>query len=522
MSAGGAAGEDPQAEVLRFLADPATHGGEAPRRIDTHGSVVFLAGERAYKLKRAVAFSYMDFSTPRLRAGMCRAELEANRRMAPGLYLGVLAVVRRGGALALVPDAEAGAAGEVALEHVVAMRRFPPGSEFDALAAAGRLDAPLVRRLAAVVARFHSAAEPAPGFGGAAGLAAVADENRREFAREAWLLDADAAARANASCARALGQLGSLLDARAAAGRVRRCHGDLHLGNVCLFEGAPVPFDAIEFNPAISCIDTLFDLAFLLMDLELRGSRQLANACLNAYLEVLPETAGLAALPAMMALRAGVRAHTRAAASRAQADAARRAAIAADARRHLAALEGFLDAPPPRLVAIGGVSGTGKSTLARGLAPDLHAAPGAVVLRSDALRKELAGAAPEEKLDAAHYTAERSRVVYATLLARAAEILRAGRSVVLDAVFQREAEREDAAALAREAGCRFDGLWLEADRETAAARIGARRNDASDATVEVLDQQLARDARVPACWRAVDARGEPSQVLARARAAMPA
>ena len=518
MSAGGGAGQGPQAEVLRFLADPATHGGEAPRRIDTHGSVVFLAGARAYKLKREVAFSYMDFSTPARRAASCRAELEANRRMAPQLYLGVLAVVRRGGALALVPDAEAGE--DEALDHVVAMRRFPEGSELDALAAAGRLDAPIVRRLAAVVARFHGAAEPVPGFGGAAGLAAVATENRREFAREAAVLDPALAAEADALCVAELGRLAPLLDARAASGHVRRCHGDLHLGNVCLLEGAPVPFDAIEFNPSIANVDTLFDLAFLLMDLELRGSRALSGACLNAYLEILPEVDGLAALPAMMALRAGIRAHTRAAASRAQRDGARRAAMEEDARRHLRALAGFLDAPAPRLVAIGGLSGTGKSTLARGLAPGLHSAPGGVVLRSDALRKELAGVAPEEKLGAEHYTAERSRLVYATLLARAAGILRAGRSVVLDAVFQREEEREAAAAVARAAGCRFDGLWLEADRGTAAARIALRRDDASDATVAILDQQLARGAPPPARWRAVDARGEPSQVLARARVAM--
>ncbi|MFZ9417048.1 MAG: hypothetical protein ACO3CS_19585, partial [Alphaproteobacteria bacterium] len=188
-----------QAEVLRFLADPATHGGVAPRRIDTHGSVVFLAGDRAWKLKRAVAFSYMDFSTPRRRAMLCRAELEANRRMAAPLYLGVRAVVRRAGALALVPAAEASEG--AARDHVVEMRRFPEGGEFDALAAAGRLDAPLVRRLAAVVARFHRAAEPVRGFGGAAGLAGVAAENEREFAREAPLLDPALAARAGALCA---------------------------------------------------------------------------------------------------------------------------------------------------------------------------------------------------------------------------------------------------------------------------------------------------------------------------------
>ena len=508
-----------QDEVLAFLSDPALHGGTVPRRIDTHGSVVFLAGERAYKLKRAVAFSYMDFSTVARRREMCRAELSVNRRTAAALYLGVAAIVRRGGALALVPEAAAGA--DEALDWVVEMRRFPAGSEFDALAARGALDLPLVRRLAAVVARFHGAQAPEPGWGGAAGLAAVVAENRRECAAMPDLLDPHMAAAADQACAGALERVAALLDRRARDGAVRHCHGDLHLGNVCLFDGEPVPFDAIEFNPAIACVDTLFDLAFLLMDLELRASREHANAALNAYLEIHPEDAGLAALPLMLALRAGIRAHTRAAASRAQTDAGRRAGIEADARRHLAAIAEFLARPAPRLVAVGGVSGTGKSTLARGLAPGLGAtAPGAVILRSDAIRKELAGVDPSTPLGPDQYGVAATARVYAALMARAAAILHAGYPVVLDAVFGRPEERAAAAAVAAAAGCRFDGMWLEAGRDVAATRIAGRRGDASDATVAVLDSQLARDPGGLDDWHRVDARGEPSQVLARARIAM--
>ena len=515
---GGAPGAA-QDEVVAFLSEPATHGGERPVRIDTHGSIVFVAGDRVLKLKRAVAFSYMDFSTADRRGRMCRAELATNRRIAPGLYLRVLAVTRRGDGLALVPD---GAVPDgAALDWLVEMRRFPPGAEFDALAARGALDLDLVRRLARRVALFHAAQPPVAGHGGAAGLAAVIAENRREFAREAAILDPVLGASVDAACVAAHARLASLLDRRAASGRVRHCHGDLHLGNVCLFAGEPVPFDAIEFNPAIANIDTLFDLALLLMDLELGASRAHASAAFNAYLESFPETDGLAALPLMLALRAGIRAHTRAAASANQRDAGRRAALAADARRHLEAAPMFLAPPAPRLVAVGGVSGTGKSTLARGLAPDLDATPGAVILRSDVLRKELAGVAPTAPLGAAHYTPEASVRVYATLMSRAAEILAAGRGVVLDAVFRRPEERAAAAAVAAAAGCRFDGLWLEAARGVAAERIASRRDDASDATIAVLDRQLAQDPGPVDGWRTVDARGEPSQVLARARVAMP-
>lgn len=508
-----------QDEVIAFLSDPATHGGVVPKRVDTHGSIVFLAGERVLKLKRDVAFSYMDFSSVARRGAMCRAELATNRRIAPALYSGVLAVMRRGGRMELADEGAAGD-GEV-LDWVVAMRRFPPGAEFDALAARGALDLSTVRSLAVRVARFHAAQLPVAGLGGAAGLAAVIAENRHEFAREADTLDPAVASAADRACMSAWAALGPLLDRRAREGHVRHCHGDLHLGNVCLFEGEPTPFDAIEFNPAIANIDTLFDLAFLVMDLEMRASRAHANAAFNAYLEIVPETDGLAALPLMLALRAGVRAHTRAAAARAQPGAGARAALVEDARRHLAAVAGFLERPAPRLIVVAGVSGTGKSTLARGLAPDLGAAPGAAILRSDVVRKELAGMAPTEALDPAHYTPQASARVYGTLMARAAAILAAGRSVVLDAVFRRPEEREAAAAVAAGAGCRFDGIWLEAERGVAAARIATRRDDASDATVAVLDRQLAQDPGEVAGWNVVDARGAPSQVLARARAAMP-
>jgi aminoglycoside phosphotransferase family enzyme/predicted kinase len=434
-----------QDEVVAFLSDPATHGGVAPRRVDTHGSILFLAGAQVLKLKRAVAFSYMDFSTVARRGAMCRAEVATNRRIAPALYAGVRAVVRRADRLQLV-DADATGDGEI-LDWVVAMRRFPPGAEFDAIAARGALELSLVRSLAARVARFHAAQPPVDGHGGAAGLAAVIAENRHEFMRVADMLDPALAAAADAACVAAWSSLVPLLDRRAREGHVRHCHGDLHLGNVCLFEGEPTPFDAIEFNPAIANIDTLFDIAFLLMDLGMRASRAHASAAFNAYLEILPETDGLA--------------------------------------------------------------------------PDLDALPGAVILRSDVLRKELAGVAPTDALDPGHYTAHASARVYDALMGRAAAILAAGRSVVLDAVFLRPAERAAAMAAAAAAGCRFDGVWLEAERGVAAARIATRRGDASDATEAVLDRQLAQDPGAVAGWHAVDARGAPSQVLARARAAMP-
>ena len=503
-----------QVETIALLVDPATHGGAAVERVDTHGAIVFIAGERAYKLKRATRFTYLDYSTPARRRAACEAELALNCRTAPAIYESVAAVTRgRDGRLAL------GGGGE-AVDWVVVMRRFDRALEFDRLAEAGALDAARIAALAGAVARFHAAEPPVPGFGGAAGIAEVLDENRAEFARQRERLDPAEAAAVDAACRAAFASVAGLLDARAAAGAVKRCHGDLHLGNVVLLDGRPTPLDCVEFSDSIATIDVLFDLAFLLMDLERRATRPLANAALNAYLEAAPdEIPGLVALPLFLALRAAIRAHTGAAAAAAQADPARVASLLAASRRHLAAAPGFLATPPTRLVAVGGVSGTGKSTLARALAPGLGGACGALVLRSDAIRKRRAGVAPTDRLPAERYTAAESAAVYAAMFERAAAALAAGRSAVLDAVFLREDERESAAALARRAGARFDGLWLELPRDLAAARIRGRRSDVSDATVGVLDAQLAREAGAVA-WPTLDAGRGAEAVAEAARAAL--
>ena len=191
-----------------------------------------------------------------------------------------------------------------------------------------------------------------------------------------------------------------MLDRRGAAGKVRRCHGDLHLRNVCLFEGKPTLFDCLEFSDELASVDVLYDLAFLLMDLEHRGLADFANLVLNRYLDLTGEDDGLAALPLFLSLRAAIRAHVTAAAMERAAQSAAEPAMAAEARRYLELAAQFLRPRSCRLIAIGGLSGTGKSTLAAALAPCL----GARVLRSDVIRKRLFGVAPETQLPASAYT----------------------------------------------------------------------------------------------------------------------
>lgn len=505
-----------QGEIIAFLEQPAAYGPGVDRveRIDTHGAVVFLAGERAYKLKRAVRFSYLDYSTLEARRRHCEAELALNRRTAPELYLAVEPVVRTGRGFRI------GGAGEVA-DWLVVMRRFDQETLFDRLADRGALDRRLVLSLADRVAAFHSAAEPAPGFGGRAAVAEVlhgdVDNLLRGVPDAFGRADVDAFA---AGSAAALRRIGELLDRRRDAGQVRRCHGDLHLRNICLVDGVPTLFDCIEFSDRIACIDVLYDLAFLLMDLDRRALRAEANAVLNRYFDLSGEDGlALGLLPQFLSQRAAIRAHVGVAAAAAQTKekAARRQIEAA--RGYLEAALGYLRPARPRLVAIGGFSGTGKSTLAYGLAPGMEAPVGARVLRSDVIRKRLAGVGPEERLPTDAYTQSAAAQVYAELGRQAAAALAAGHAVVADAVFAKPEERQAIAAVARAAGVPFAGIWLEAPAAVLEARVAARRGDASDATVEVLRRQLGFDLG-DLDWRRVDVRGDPESCLAAARAAL--
>jgi aminoglycoside phosphotransferase family enzyme len=502
-----------QDAVIAFLADPRTHGGGVDKveRVDTHISALFLAGDRVYKLKRAVRFPYLDFSSLALRRVACEAEVALNRRTAPTLYLGMVAVTRGAdGRLAL------DGAGEP-IEWLVVMRRFDQDTLFDRMAERGALTASHMEQLAEAIARFHRAAEIKRDVGGAAGVKRATDGNARAFAEAPpEVFDAARIDRLVEATRRALGAAAPVLNARARDGFVRHCHGDLHLRNICLVDGKPTLFDALEFDEDLATIDVLYDLAFLLMDLGYRELGALACVTFNRYLEETEDHGGLAALPLFLSSRAAIRAHVTASTVE-TAGPDKRDSLAAAARRYLDLALDFLHPAPPRLVAVGGLSGTGKSTLARALAPFVGPFPGAVVLRSDVIRKELAGVDRLTKLGEEGYGAAMTRRVYDTLRDRARTILAAGHAVIADAVYARPEERSALRDAARAAGEPFAGLWLEASAETLETRVAERAADASDATVAVLRRQ--RDYDLGAIdWHRIDAGGLPDATLARARA----
>jgi predicted kinase len=255
------------------------------------------------------------------------------------------------------------------------------------------------------------------------------------------------------------------------------------------------------------------------MDLEHRGLANFANRVSNRYLDRTSEDDGLAAIPLFLSLRAAIRAHVSAAALEQATGYAGAPELRSEARRYLDLAHRALQPEPCRLIAIGGVSGSGKSTLAASLAPELGLKPGARVLRSDVARKLLLGVAPETQLPATAYTHQMSRRVYDALRQKAAVALKAGYTVIIDAVALRPEERKSFAELARAAGVPFSGLWLEAPPATMASRIGARRRDASDATAEILAEQLRRDPGAIE-WIRIDTGGGPDGSVAAARRAL--
>ncbi|MGA7260177.1 MAG: AAA family ATPase, partial [Stellaceae bacterium] len=470
-----------QRDVIAFLRDPSSYGPGVDRVevVETHASLIFIAGERVFKLKRAVAYPYLDFSTADLRRRACEAELVLNRRTAPALYEEVWGLFRGAdGAIGFSPNGEA-------VDWVVVMRRFDQALLFDALAERGGLDRQTMDQLADHIAQFHSSAQRHFDHGGAAEMAELAEVQYRCLAapsRAGFSLDRVESVRTKWQ--ERVAVLAELLDRRRAAGKVRHCHGDLHLRNICLFDSKPTLFDCLEFDEALASIDVLYDLAFLLMDLEHRGLGHFANRVFNRYLDRSEEDGGLAAMPLFLSLRAAIRAHVTATALEHAASAVAGAKMACEARRYLALADRFLQPQPCRLIAIGGLSGTGKSTLAGGLAPELGLRSGARLLRSDVTRKLLMGVDPEERLPATAYTRETSARVYDALCRKAAVGLAAGYTVIIDAVALTAEERNSFAEVARAAAVPFSGLWLEAGPEAMANRIRGRVRDASDASPE--------------------------------------
>ena len=506
---------DDQSDVIRFLSAADTFAlSERVERIDTHCSIVFLAGDHAYKLKRAVSYSYLDYSTVELRRRACQREFALNRRTAPNLYIGVWAIRRRA-------DGELGFEDEgIAVDWVVIMARFDQQNLFDRMATAGRLTASLMRHLADEIIEFHQNAEIRQDYGGADAFENIIRGNDENLKMASPPLELQLIRQIRDESDAALAKVANLLDQRKAVGQVRQCHGDLHLRNICLLEGRPTLFDCIEFNDALACIDVFYDLAFLLMDLHHSGHDDLGSVVFNRYLDISKDTKGLPAFPLFLSLRAAIRAHVAASSARKQNSASGAQLQVEQARAYLQLARNFLRPATPMLIAMGGLSGSGKSSLANGIAKHFRPVPGGRVIRSDVLRKRLLGQTPEQQLPPSAYAKEKRQFVYRTMFQEAAKTLEAGYTAILDATFLDPGDRRAVEGLPRPPNVTFIGLWLYAAPEILKQRVAARHGDASDADLRVLAAQLSTDPG-PVAWHPIDVSRDSAACVEMIRRVLP-
>jgi hypothetical protein len=487
--------------LIQSLLSPSRypHPVDVVELLETHGAWVLLAGDQAYKIKKPVRFPFMDFGTLAQRRAACETEMRVNQRFATDdpatqLYRGVLPL------LGSEQDPRWGkpSEGDEAIEFAVQMRRFDEAGRLDHLCARGALTADHLHALAQDLAAFQASAMVADAqgpWGDASCVIAFARDNfgaLQEHLTKAR--DTEALHALEQWTAASFAQIEPLLGERRRSGRVREGHGDLHLANLVLIGKVVLPFDAIEFNDALRWIDTASDIAFLWMDLLHNRQPGLANGFLSAWLDASGDTTAPAVLPFFAVYRALVRAKV--AVIRSTQPGADASAALAEARAYLALALNTAEPPAGQLVITHGLSGSGK-TWASGRW--LMAEPNgrSIRLRSDVERKRLHGlnalATSGSGLNTGLYGPGTHSDTYACLLARAAELLRQGWSVLVDAAFLRQRERQAFADLATAQAVPFHILAPEATVAVLRERITARQtrgNDASEATLAVLEQQL--------------------------------
>jgi len=481
-------------ETIAALRDPACypHPAEPVELIETHISWVFLAGEYAYKVKKPVDLGFLDFSTLKARRFYCEEELRLNRRTAPELYLGVVPIT------AGASGPRLGGAGE-AIEYALRMRRFPQEALADSMARRGKLRTAQIDAIAAAIAAFHATIPSAPqdsAFGAPEHVAAPALANFEQLRK----LDANPGEAVRLERLRAWtvnegSRLHDVFAARRRGGFVRECHGDLHLRNIVFLEGRPLPFDCIEFDPELRWIDMASEVAFLAMDLLEHGLEAAAWRFLNAYFETTGDYAGVRVLRYYLVYRAMVRAKI--ACIRAHQPGTGESAQCTSDRQYrdyLVLAESLALPARPAIVLMHGLAGSGKTTIAQAILERIRA----VRVRSDVERKRLHGLAAQARTHAAPYAGiyapETTRLTYDRLKQAVRDIVESGRTAIVDAAFLRRAEREEFRGLAAELEARFLIVWCRASEAALRRRVAQREaagNDASEAGIEVLENQIA-------------------------------
>ena len=474
--------------LIAALLDPWRYPAAVERveLVQTHISWVLLAGDFAYKIKKPVRLPFLDFSTLAQRQHCCEDELRLNRRFAPDIYLGVVGIYN-------TPDDPQWAGQGPPIEYAVKMRRFDEAGRLDRVCARGELQPKHVSDLADTLVAFHQQAAVAPlvsRFGSANEVIAPALDNFVDLLRLLPQPDLQTRLRALQAWTEVqFTELAPLMEARKRAGRVRECHGDLHLANMVLIDQRVRLFDCIEFNDDLRWIDVASDIAFAYVDLLAHQQPGLANWLVDEVLSRSGDYEAALVLRFYAVYRALVRAKVAAIRSLQAPDDGH------EALTYVALAERLVAPVPKRLVITHGLSGCGKTVASTArLQSDPQAST--LRLRSDVERKRLFGLAPTERshsaTDSGIYQSTASAQTYARLRTLAAMLLRAGGTVIVDAAFLKRADRDSFRALAKEAGAVFEILAPQATPAQLRERILARQTagrDASEATLEVLAQQ---------------------------------
>jgi aminoglycoside phosphotransferase family enzyme len=476
---------------------------EPIKLIQTHISYLLLTGDFAYKIKKPINFGFLDFSTLERRRHFCQEELRLNQQLSSQLYLAVLPITVSKDSAQYQLVLETDSLGEV-VEYAVQMRQFPQDNLFSHLFERGELTDTDMQALGKRVASFHSSAqtgEEIQRFGEVAAVRQVAEDNYAAsipyIGRVQTQTQFD---QTRAFTEQFFANYGDWFHRRQIEGKIRECHGDLHLNNVCFYQDQIQVFDCIEFNQAFRNTDTIYDAAFMVMDLEFQGRSDLANVFLNAYLEQTGDYWGAVLLPLYLSMRAYVRAKVN---SLALDDPGIPSAEKQQAQERAAAYYqlawAYTQPRQGQLVLMSGLSGSGKTTVARQLAQAIEA----IHIRSDAVRKHLAGLALDQRGDVAGepgsgiYTPEMTRRTYEQLLELGIFLAQHGRSVVLDAKYDQQEFRQAAIAQAEAQHIPLKIFHCTAPLEVLrdrlqrreALRLQTRSGDIADATAELLTAQ---------------------------------
>lgn len=452
--------------------------------LQTHISYVFLTGEFAYKVKKTTQFGFLDFTSLEKRAYFCQTELHLNRRLSPNLYLAVLPIYQSQGSYHLSPNPQA----EI-VDYALKMRQFPQAGLFSHLFKAEKLTSEHLIKLGKIVAAFHASAATNPEIQANGTYAAICSTDEDNYNISKSFINQSQSAdqfRKTQTFTQQFWQTHQTWLTQRQSHKIRECHGDLHLNNVCLFQDHIQIFDCIEFCPEFRNIDVIYDVAFMVMDLDFHGRSDLANIFLNTYLETTGDYEGAILLPAYLSMRATIRGNVNSlTASDPAISPPEQAGHWHQAKNYFHLAYQYTQRPQGQIVMMSGLSGSGKSTVAHRLATQCNA----IHIRSDAVRKQIAGIPLHQMGPEAIYTPAMTQKTYQRLTDLGLLLAQEGWTVILDAKFDQRIWRTSVIEEAEIKQITGHILYCTASLDVLETRLHHRAEDISDATANLLQNQ---------------------------------